>query len=326
MNINNLKLFGLNIKDYLLDIVLLLIWGLPTNIVIQWLYFSYFHKWWPWLDISPLTLDVIKIIIWVVSYLVLKSFWKWSKTQYSLIVPSKYSFNTSSGDRLNTKKFIKDWSYQGNVLVDNNSMLISNSNSGCLIKPVPRFLGISRIWKNFVAEIEFSFPKQQEPFTNYFGIIFRARNFEDYLMAEFVSDNNFLIFRPHIRFGGDWDAPMLNIDKNRFQSSGSIIKLKIEAVNEVVLIYINNNYAFEWIVPSHVEPWLKQHAKKDGDEVIKTIIPELYFRNQAGMFGFRCYGNQRVLITSLKLEGINNFNLISFFKDKLSIFDRLNRL
>lgn len=301
MNLSSLKLFGLNIRDYLLDIILLFLWGLPSNVFIHWLYFSNFHKWWAWLDLSPVTLDAVKIVVWVITYLVLKSIWNRFKTLYTLKFPSKYSFNTNNRDGLNRDKFIKDWNFQGNVRVDNGELLISNSNSGCLIKPVPMFLRTSRIWKNFVAEIEFSFPRQDEPFTDYFGIIFRAANFEDYLMAEFASENNFLIFRPHIRFGGDWDAPILNLNKNKAAISGTIIKLKMEVIDEIIKIYINNKYAFDWIIPTHIEPWMKQHAKKDGDGVTKTIIPELYLRCQAGMFGFRCYGNQRVLIKSLNI-------------------------
>lgn len=175
MFFNNLKIFGLNIKDYLSNIVLLLLWGIPTNILVQWIYFSNLHKWWPQLDILPLSLDAIKIIIWIVSYLILKSFWNWIKSRLSTIFPTKYSFNTNNKDQLSKNKFIKDWYFQGNLIVDNNLLLISNSNSGCLIKPTPPLIGISRIWKDFIAEIEFSFPKQEEQFTDYFGIIFRAK-------------------------------------------------------------------------------------------------------------------------------------------------------
>lgn len=120
-------------------------------------------------------------------------------------------------------------------------------------------------------------------------------------MAEFAAINNVLNFRPHLRLGGDWDAPINNIDNNKTTMSGIIIKLKIEVKNETVKIYINRIHTFEWIIPTHVEPWMKQHARKESDGVSKTIIPELYFRNQAGMFGLRCYGDQRVLIHSLKI-------------------------
>jgi hypothetical protein len=301
MNLSSLKIFGLNIKDYLVDIIFLFFWGLPSNLFIQWIYFSNLHQWLPKFDISPLSLDAIKIAGWIVSYLVIKSIYSWAKTKYSEVFPSKYSFNTDSKDQLSKNRFIKEWYFQGNPIVDNQQLLISNSNSGCLIKPTPPLIGISRIWRDFTSEIEFSFPKQEEQFMDYFGIIFRARNFEDYLMAEFAVIGNVLNFRPHLRLGGDWDAPINNIDKNKETIAGDIIKLKMEVKKETVKIYINGIYTFEWIIPTHIEPWMKQHAKKDGDGVSKTIIPELYFKNQAGMFGFRCYGNQRVLIHSFKI-------------------------
>lgn len=297
MNLSNLRIFSVNIKDYLIDIVLILVWGIPTNAFVQWIYFTYLHKLWPLFDISPLSLDAIKIILWVVSYLILKSGLKWVTSQISF---SKYTFNTTGKDKLTKQRFIREWFFQGNPQIENNELLVSNSNSGCLIKPLP-IVGVLRNWKNFIAEFEVSFPSQKIPFTDYFGVIFRAQNFEDYLMAEFALENNILSLRPHIRFGGDWDAPILNINKNRLSTNSNAFRIKMVAKNENVLIYINGKQEFDWIIPTHVEPWMKQHAKKDGDGVSKTIIPELYLRNLSGMFGFRCYGNQRVLIRSLKI-------------------------
>ena len=63
MNLDGLKIFGLNIKDYFLDILLLFVWGLVSNVFVYWLYFSNLHKWWPWIDLSPLTFDAVKITV-----------------------------------------------------------------------------------------------------------------------------------------------------------------------------------------------------------------------------------------------------------------------
>ena len=54
------------------------------------------------------------------------------KIFYALIFPSTYSFNTTSNDRLNNDRFIKDWNFQGNVQVDNGYLLVSNSTNAVL--------------------------------------------------------------------------------------------------------------------------------------------------------------------------------------------------
>jgi len=308
MNLDNLKLIGLNIKDYFVDLALLAVIGLFTSLIISILIvITPIHYNFPLLgplsnyDLFPLSLGIIKVSVWLISFLIVR--WLMGKqvvTYLSGRINNKYFFDANRKNKeLSEVRFLKEWIFQGNVLPTDDGLLVSNSNSGCLVKPK---WFISRVWKNFTADIEVDFPQQLENFDAKFGVIFRAQNFDDYLMLEFELKGPVLILRPHIRSKGDWDPIINNIDRNKALIFQFPFQLKIEAEENVVKVYVNKNQdPLRWIVPTHVEALLRQRAE-EKDRTSKTSIPELYFRNRAGMFGFRCYGNQIVLIKSLDIR------------------------
>ncbi len=320
MNIDNLRILGLNfkIKDHLFDLFLLLIFGLLTSAI-----FSLLNK--PLhdglrlvglpnnYDILPLPLELAEAAVWILLFLSLKPYLYALGKNWLFRHPRAYGFD-SQKDKLTDERFLKEWVFQGNVQPLNGGLLVSNSNSGCLIK--------SGHWKNFTANIEFEFPAQTLPlnpasphspsfpihnqwfFEDYVGIIFRAQSFEDYLMLELTMVGTNLIVRPHIRWGGNWDAPLLNIDRNSLPLTGSVISLNFVANEETVEVSAGND-SVRWLLPTHIERNIKQQPDDTKEDKIKNlsknVIPEIYFRGITGMFGFRCYGNQVALIRSLEI-------------------------
>lgn len=323
MNLENLKLLGFNIKDYTVDLILLLVVGLLTNEAIE-IFNEPLHNNLPFdlpsgHDIFPLTLAFIKVIVWILAFLYLRWFWQEKvKTYISMKWPGKYSFDINK-EKLTDVKFLRAWIFQGNVQPLNGGLLVTNSNSGCLIRPTTRLgvFHVNRIWKNFTANVEIDFPSQNLPinpinannlgsgqnhFVDSLGIIFRAQSLDDYFMIQIMKGIGCLVFRPHVRVGGNWEVPYYNLDSNSLQFISPPFLLNIVVKNNTVVISSGNS-SIRWILPTHVEPNLIQQAKKD-DKILggKAIISEVYFRDRAGMFGFRCFGDELALIRSLDIH------------------------
>lgn len=314
MNFEAIKLIGVNIKDYLVDLALLVIVGLTINPVLDLLN-KQLHVLLSSLgindsyDILPLPLDLIKISVWIISFLIIR--WIMGKritTLLSGIFKNEYSFYADIEDnQLTEGRLIKEWIIQGNVFVDDKGLLISNSNSGCLIKPR---LIINRIWKDFTAEIEIEFTPQLRVINNcscfnpILGILFRAQSFDDYFMLEINYINKHIVIRPHVRVGGNFDAPELNPDFDSYPLGLGVymrFKGKLVVKGSKVIFYVNgdNEKPLIWILPDFVEPRLKQHTGGGVKDGSKTVVAEIYFKNWAGMFGFRNYPNELALIKSL---------------------------
>lgn len=306
MNLNYFKLINLNLREYFLDILLLLVSGLLSNLVI-FIFSSYRDTLLVLLslpkdyDLFPLPLQVVQIALWMFLFLVLRTLPKIIETFLCSIFKNKYTFDAGLQDKvMSDLRFTKEWSLQGNVKPMNGGIFVSNSNSGCLIKK-KWFL---RSWKDFSANLDIAFPPQQDArLEKRIGIIFRAQNFEDYLMLEFYKDKNLLKFRPHVRLKGNWDAPLLDIDNNMINLTPDSFRLDIEVSENVVTVIVNNQKRkmFRWIIPTNIEVNLMQRLQ-DDKSLSKTSVPELYFRNKSGMFGFRCYGNQYVFVKSLSIS------------------------
>lgn len=252
-------------------------------------------------DFLPLPVSIVQLAFWILVFLLLRTTPSIITTWFSSVVKNKYNFDSAlKKKQMTEERFSKEWILQGSVIPLNGGIFVSNSNSGCFIKN--RLF--TRAWKNFSATVEVDFSDQQDPrFEKRIGIIFRAQNFEDYLMLEFYKDKDDLLkFRPHVRLKGNWDAPYLDIDENMQKVTNDQITLDIEAEDNVVSVIVNGNKKkqFKWIIPTHIEVNLVQ--KTPDDSLSKTSVPELYFREKAGMFGFRCYGNQFAFIRSLDIS------------------------
>lgn len=331
--LENLKIFGINIKEYLSDILLLVLIGVATNYLF-YLIDVPLHNNLPFnlpdnYDIFPLTTAFLKITFWIIAFLLIRSFLSSKiKNWLSTFYPYTYDFDMKS-NKLDDERFCEEWVFQGNAQPLNGGLLVSNSNSGCLIKSIFN-LGrpiIKGAWKNFTANIELEFPTQniranppgphnpntkadeQYAFEDYLGIIFRAQSFDDYIMLEITRIGNLLVLRPHLRVGGNWDAPILNIDANTLPLTSSTISLNIVAKEKSVIVSLGKN-SVRWLLPTNAETNLIQHSNnnnasngliKVSESRPKYLIADAYFRDRAGMFGFRCYGNQIAFVKSLNI-------------------------
>lgn len=305
MNLDSFKIINLRINEYKSDLFLLIISGLVSNYLLyalspvktQLLSLLYLPNTYA---IFPLPYPIIELSTWVVLFLIIRSIPIKLNTFLSSVFKNTYQFDSSNKEEsMTSERFIKEWILQGSAVAHKGAILVSNSNSGCLIKNK----WFQRSWKDFTATIEVSFPKQQDSrFERRIGVIFRAQNYEDYLMLEFYHDqDDQLKFRPHVRYRGNWDAPFLDIDLYMHKVTTSDIKLTIKVKNNLVTVDVNNDKSkFIWIIPTHIEVNLVQ--KTQTDTLSKTTVPELYFRNNAGMFGFRTFGNQFALIKSLSIQ------------------------
>lgn len=115
-----------------------------------------------------------------------------------------------------------------------------------------------------------------------------------------------MVIRPHIRVGGNFDAPDLDADFNSRAvklEKNEPLKVELNVRGREALLYINNNKKdpLIWILPDYVEPRLIQHTLGGAKDNSKTAITPIYFRDRAGMFGFRNYPNELALIKSLKI-------------------------
>lgn len=319
-----LKIFRFNIKEYIPDILGLFLTGLFTNYLLNLIYsplhvllLDFFKRDY---DIFPLSFAILQILFWIIFYLFLRMLWQEIITFYTKLSPATYGFNyvntRSRSNRrqnpLTPQKFLQDFIFQGNVKPINDGLMVTNSPAGCLIKPIPFLFNWHRKWANFQAELEIEFPKQkQEGFNDFIGIVFRAQNFDDYFMLEVCRIDNDLVIRPHVRVNVNWDAPYLNPDFNRLTNffnvrrKKAILNIKTKG-NEVNVVESATNRELKWYLPSHVEANLLQAVggNQSRNDLSKTYVGEIYFRNKAGMFGFRNYGNELAFIKSLYIKGI----------------------
>lgn len=305
MNLDNVKIINLRINEYKTDIFFLITSGVLSNLLLFYLgnlrsiFLSFFNLPDSY-NLLPLPATLIEIATWIILFLTIKSTPTIINTFLSSLFKNKYCFDSSNkGKIMSDKRFSDEWILQGSVTPHNGGILVSNSNSGCFIKR----RGFLKTWKDFSASLDVSFPQQQDSrFERRIGIIFRAQNFEDYLMIELYHDNGLLKFRPHVRLNGNWDAPLLDLDVNIQKVSGNSLRIDLDVKDNIATVVVNNKKKkpFKWIIPTNIEVNLLQ--KTQEDKLSKTSVPELYFRNSSGMFGFRCYGNQYALIEALSIS------------------------
>lgn len=324
MNLDVLKIFRFRLREYRWDILLLFILGFfligPLSHLSYFPFRDWFRNVWKSdYDIFPLSLFVVKIVVWIIFFLATKWLLSWLVTRYSLLRPDEYGFNyldeksqsKKRRDPLTDKKFLKEFIFQGNIQLENGGLTVTNSHSGCLIKPTWNSLKLNRKWKNFRAVLEIKFPSQKrektEKFKKYLGVVFRAQNFDDYLMLELLKEGNSLVVRPHIRINGDWDAPYLNPDFNWlpdiYKPRTNTIKLTIIVKDNIVVVKEHSvNRFLRWLIADHADPNLRR-ADNKHEQLSKHYTGEVYFRDKAGMFGFRNYGNELAVVMSLYISG-----------------------
>jgi len=220
-------------------------------------------------------------------------------------------------NRINSIPIISEWIFQGSFKIIGDSLEVTASNSGCLIK--------NHQYKNFIMSFNIEIKNG-----GHAGIIFRAQDLDNYLMIQLVLgdyiDGSGTIITdivPHIRFLGNWETfnitpaypkpePYHPTKINYYPG----IPIVLEVKDEIATLTIksdNDIEEFRWNIPTHTDPNIRQHLPyrtEKGDALTKPdpldgeFVPKIWFRDKYGRVGFRAHSWEKVIISNLKIEEI----------------------
>ncbi len=227
----------------------------------------------------------------------------------------------------------KEWRTQGYSNVTDEGLVVSNSNSGLLLDS--SWWSTRNKWKNFVATLHIALETKNSLDTTYFfddsksihdinrgrilkewrkinppfreilGVVFRAQGFEDYFMLELWKINDEILMKPHVRVNGEWDVPLYNsanyisrLKPLGRRSSKEHLTFRIEVKGPYLVLSGDISEDINWFLPTDYQINLGKHSNKNEDAVVRKIP----FRNMAGQFGFRNFGNELAIVKYLKIE------------------------
>jgi len=238
----------------------------------------------------PLSTTIIKFITWLVIFHLVKK--GVNKVEEFRRRGKSYAFNNKNWER--------EWIFNGQsyTLPDPSRIVIYSSRAGCLLEKY--------VWKDFVMSFEMKL-LENSPQKN-MGIIFRAKDLENYFMLEiFLRDNeNKIYVKPHVRSQGAWEfiqeTFVGNFDLLQFQ------KVKLRVDNVRVHFYISGNKVFEWYLPTHLDiNHIEAGVQGSSDETTsRGIIPRIDFRNRYGKIGFRAYPGQGAECKNLNIKSLKH--------------------
>lgn len=165
-----------------------------------------------------------------------------------------------------------------------------------------------------------------KPRNNYFGLLFRAQDLDNYFMIqigvkEMIRNNiksfkgkdiygdKVILIKPLVKVDGNWEV--YTNEKRKLEG------LKIKDFNHLAcklkgnILTLSADKAikdFEWLLPSkfHANYKSQNVGETKSQEIIafgdQTTIP---FRNRCGMLGFRAYDEERVIIKNLKVTKLS---------------------
>lgn len=226
--------------------------------------------------------NVFFILLWILIFLLIKR-------ALSFSIKFLISFKTY---KLQDEDFPKEWEYQGNIRldVDGKSLIIADSNSGCILK--------NRYWKNLEISFKCIFPEADDAIL---GIIFRARSLADYLMIQINGKMNYI--NPHIRIEGKWETARLGTYPIAKPIQRNVTyKIKLRVVNRNAELFIDNEKQMDWNIPTNSE--ISSVLPKENLQ--DTFVPKIDFRNKYGKIGFRAYQGEQAIISNLRIRRIAN--------------------
>lgn len=192
---------------------------------------------------------------------------------------------------------------------------LTESDAGVLLKPY---------WKDFKLEFDFNFEGLKrsrdarekvfyETRNNYFGVLFRAQDLDNYFMIQVGIKKGRLLIKPIIKVNGAWEVPtdtgkdfvLRDIKANgdfpaRCEVKGTIMYLSIgKAVS-----------GFKWFLPNKIRPNYTGGEKPkttEGPGFLFGDSKNIQFRSSYGRIGFRTYGDERVAISNIKITRLSYF-------------------
>ncbi|MBI4157976.1 hypothetical protein HY502_03955 [Candidatus Woesebacteria bacterium] len=207
------------------------------------------------------------------------------------------------------KSWPSGWIFNGRPEVSGDELFVQRTRAGLLLE--------EKIWKNFKMSFEMKFDKDKYP-REHVGIVFRARDLDNYYMLELRGEENGGI-APHIRYKSGWEmteeVKMGESDKFDFSD---FKKVRLQVVEGVAMLFYENKDVFHWILPTHAdvnhyEAGVKdsnEHKNEDAVLLTKNLfgnhVQKIPFRISYGMVGFRAhYQNQGAIIRKLQIEPLS---------------------
>lgn len=198
-----------------------------------------------------------------------------------------------------------DWFFQGGISFNkkkNTEIRVTKSDSGALL--MENFLGAPKRWKNLKLNFNLSFDQRNK--NKILGIIFRAKDLDNYYMLQLAVDktNSQFIIRPHIRFRGNWDFSCVNLEEDDYKKKVFLVedKSSIEIIikEDIASVYIDNNSVYDWYLPSYTQYTQKESRKQFEDK----LVQELTFKKSYGFIGFRAFSDENAIINGLQISSL----------------------
>lgn len=288
----NLFLARLKITNYLWELFLALV-SFGLTYFTFWLYSTSNFRYRLGEDYAALSSPAIRFVVWIIIFLCIKQLSSW----FSVIFIKRGRLY-----RFNFQDWSARWIFQGGIVVKSSPsrLVVKQSNSGCLLR--------SYVWKDFEMTFEMRFC---EGASEALGILFRAEDLENYFMLQIshYSQDGKLRIIPHIRIFGNWEVlgeqPLLI---ERGLDLDAWFSVRLQAQKNIAKLFIDDTLIYEWILPTHVEPNLRQHAGEGsetrgeaGKEPIGNV-PKVPFRVRYGMVGFRAFPGEQTEIRGLEIK------------------------
>lgn len=247
-------------------------------------------------------LSILKILFWVLAFLLFKELYDRLKDYIKR--GDSYNFTVRSWKR--------DWIYNGKPKLLNNParLRINSSRAGCLLKKL--------LWKDLEIKFKMQFFIQKPFIYDYaenLGIIFRAKDLENYFMLQILRQGNKFLARPHVRYEGMWEAMSDEEIGIKKSNVGEWFKIKLKVQEQRAEINIEGVGEFVWILPTHVDinhiedGMRKSNVGSTSDESFgakKSFLPTIEFSDSFGMIGFRAHLNEGADIRDLDVIPIRS--------------------
>lgn len=249
---------------------------------------------------------ILKVVFSILSFLLLKELY--DRLKAFIKRGDSYSLTEVSWN--------KDWIFNGKtkLLLDPLRLKINSSRAGCLYN--------GRLWKNFKMEFQMHFLNDNNFIQTYnqnIGIIFRAKDLENYFMFEVLIRENNVWLKPHIRYQGMWEAMsedrILPLGQNepKWIKEREWFRVKLVIKGNVVSLIMTDMSEYQWSLPTHIDinhiesgVKEKQSVSADKEEFGAKItdLPRIDFKDSFGMLGFRAHLYQGAEIKKLTIKAI----------------------
>lgn len=148
-----------------------------------------------------------------------------------------------------------------------------------------------------------------EGLSKYIGLVFKAVDLDNYFMLEIIEEEGRIYAKPHTRYLGMWE--IMSVDQVGEVGDNQDLSVNLEVKENKVSLEIDHVGSYEWVLPTHVDiNHIEDGVKKgktatDAEASSKTpILPEVEFKDIAGMIGFRAHLDQGAEIESLTVKNL----------------------